>query len=128
MFSMYGCKFTACIEQPSSKVHYSWWSIISVLSRVVSDYGLFSQDDDPSKGKWLEPARTLDFYPLKSGVSNYYSANVRLSAFFHRMQYPVLSEGFFRISIIYLSCLHGIWVSFASFLSSTIKSSSVFQV
>lgn len=39
---------------------------------IVSDYGLFSQDDDPSKGKWLEPARTLDFYPLKSGVSNYY--------------------------------------------------------
>ena len=35
---------------------------------LVSDYGLFCQDDDPSKGKWLEPARTLDFYPLKSGV------------------------------------------------------------
>lgn len=43
-----------------------------MFSLVVSDYGLFSQDDDPSKGKWLEPARTLDFYPLKSGVSNYY--------------------------------------------------------
>ena len=36
---------------------------------IVSDYGLFSQDDDPSKGKWLEPARTLNFYPLKNGVS-----------------------------------------------------------
>ena len=41
-----------------------------MFSLIVSDYGLFSQDDDPSKGKWLEPARTLDFYPLKSGVSN----------------------------------------------------------
>ena len=37
---------------------------------AVAEYGLFSQDDDPSKGKWLEPARALNFYPLKSGVSS----------------------------------------------------------
>ncbi|XP_020615506.1 talin-2-like [Orbicella faveolata] len=43
----------------------------------ISDYGLFSQDDDPSKGKWLEPARTLDFYPLKSGDMLDYKSKVR---------------------------------------------------
>ena len=42
---------------------------LQIFVYIVSDYGLFSQDDDPSKGKWLEPARTLNFYPLKNGVS-----------------------------------------------------------
>ncbi|KAL9985699.1 hypothetical protein ACROYT_G008133 [Oculina patagonica] len=43
----------------------------------ISDYGLFKQDDDPAKGKWLEPARTLDFYPLKSGDMLDYKSKVR---------------------------------------------------
>lgn len=43
----------------------------------ISDYGLFSQDDDPSKGKWLEPARPLNFYPLKSGDMLEYKSKVR---------------------------------------------------
>ena len=35
----------------------------------VTDYGLYRYIDDPKKGTWLEPARALDFYPLKNGVS-----------------------------------------------------------
>lgn len=43
----------------------------------ISDYGLFCQDDDPYKGKWLDPARQLDFYPLKSGDMLEYKSKVR---------------------------------------------------
>ncbi|XP_073240951.1 talin-like [Porites lutea] len=43
----------------------------------ISEYGLFWQDDDPSKGKWLEPARALNFYPLKSGDMLEYKTKVR---------------------------------------------------
>ena len=90
-----------------------------VNALVVSDYGLFSQDDDPSKGKWLEPARTLDFYPLKSGVSNYYSTTVGLSCFFHLMQYLCYKQ--YSSESVHPSCLYGM-----SLLSSAIRSSSVF--
>ena len=111
MFSKYRCKFTAWVEQHSSNKHHSQWSIISLLFLLVSDYGLFSQDDDPSKGKWLEPARTLDFYPLKSGVSNYYySTTVGLSAFLTFHAVPVVSAGFSRINISVLSTWHTCWV------------------
>ena len=40
---------------------------------AVSDFGLFLKDDDPVKGKWLEPARQLMFYPLNNGVSSSWS-------------------------------------------------------
>ena len=57
-----------------------WWrssqhfpvlvSVSCVFSFIsVGDYGLFRRDDDPVKGKWLEPARPLNFYPLNNGVS-----------------------------------------------------------
>ena len=52
-----------------TSVPRSWVKKFANFVYIVSDYGLFSQDDDPSKGKWLEPARTLNFYPLKNGVS-----------------------------------------------------------
>lgn len=32
-----------------------------------SDHGLFWPDEDPKKGRWLEPGRTLNYYDLKSG-------------------------------------------------------------
>uniref|UniRef100_A0A1X7VGP0 FERM domain-containing protein n=1 Tax=Amphimedon queenslandica TaxID=400682 RepID=A0A1X7VGP0_AMPQE len=33
----------------------------------ASEYGLFNPDDDPTKGRWLEQGRTLDYYHLKNG-------------------------------------------------------------
>lgn len=37
------------------------------------EYGLFSIDEDSTKktGRWLEPGRTLDYYMLRNGVSNF---------------------------------------------------------
>ncbi|KJE89680.1 hypothetical protein CAOG_009384 [Capsaspora owczarzaki ATCC 30864] len=32
-----------------------------------TDHGLFWPDEDPKKGRWLEPGRTLNYYDLKSG-------------------------------------------------------------
>lgn len=36
---------------------------------AAQDYGLFLADEDPKKGVWLEPGRTLDYYLLRDGVS-----------------------------------------------------------
>jgi hypothetical protein len=33
-----------------------------------ADHGLFVPNDDYSRGKWLHPGRTLDYYDVKSGV------------------------------------------------------------
>ena len=35
----------------------------------VSDYGLYQTDEDPRKGRWLDPNRQLEFYLLRNGVS-----------------------------------------------------------
>ena len=32
------------------------------------EFGLFKPDEDPTKGRWLEQGRTLEYYHLKSGV------------------------------------------------------------
>ncbi len=34
----------------------------------ANEYGLFKPDEDPTKGRWLEQGRTLEYYHLKSGV------------------------------------------------------------
>ena len=34
-----------------------------------NQYGLFQHDEDPKKGFWLEPGRTLDHYLLRDNVS-----------------------------------------------------------
>lgn len=34
-----------------------------------NQYGLFLQDEDPKKGVWLEPERTLEHYLLRDNVS-----------------------------------------------------------
>ena len=34
-----------------------------------NQYGLFLTDDDPKKGVWLEPSRTLEHYLLRDNVS-----------------------------------------------------------
>ena len=41
------------------------------LSRppTANEYGLFRPDEDPTKGRWLEQGRTLEYYHLKDGVS-----------------------------------------------------------
>eukprot|EP01137_Pigoraptor_chileana_P018402 Opistho-2@77812 len=33
----------------------------------AADHGLFWPDEDPKKGRWLEPGRTLNYYDLKAG-------------------------------------------------------------
>ena len=35
----------------------------------ANEYGLFRPDEDPTKGRWLEQGRTLEYYHLKDGVS-----------------------------------------------------------
>ena len=34
-----------------------------------NQYGLFLMDEDPKKGVWLEPGRTLEHYLLRDNVS-----------------------------------------------------------
>jgi talin len=34
-----------------------------------NQYGLFLHDEDPKKGVWLDPARTLEHYLLRDNVS-----------------------------------------------------------
>ncbi|KAF8776988.1 Talin-2 like protein [Argiope bruennichi] len=34
------------------------------------NYGLFLADEDPKKGVWLEPGRSLEYYLLRNGVPN----------------------------------------------------------
>lgn len=36
-----------------------------------NQYGLFLMDEDPKKGVWLEPGRTLEHYLLRDNVSNF---------------------------------------------------------
>ncbi len=36
---------------------------------VANEFGLFKPDEDPTKGRWLDQGRTLEYYHLKSGVS-----------------------------------------------------------
>ena len=37
-----------------------------------NQYGLFLMDEDPKKGVWLEPGRTLEHYLLRDNVSKFY--------------------------------------------------------
>ena len=36
-----------------------------------NQYGLFLMDEDPKKGVWLEPGRTLEHYLLRDNVSKF---------------------------------------------------------
>jgi len=38
-------------------------------THAANEYGLFKPDEDPTKGRWLDLGRTLEYYHLKSGVS-----------------------------------------------------------
>ena len=40
----------------------------SLSLSTAQEYGLFKPDEDPTKGRWLEAGRTLEYYHLKSGV------------------------------------------------------------
>ncbi|XP_061190931.1 talin-1-like isoform X1 [Saccostrea echinata] len=42
------------------------------------DYGLFLADEDPKKGVWLEPGRTLDYYLLRNGDLLEYKKKMRI--------------------------------------------------
>ena len=44
-------------------------NLFILLNFPVKEYGLFCTDDDPRKGSWLEPGRTLEYYMLKDHVS-----------------------------------------------------------
>ena len=38
----------------------------------AAQYGLFLADEDPKKGVWLEPGRTLEHYLLRENVSTWF--------------------------------------------------------
>jgi len=40
-----------------------------------NQYGLFNTDEDPKKGVWLEPGRTLEHYLLRDNVSTQITDN-----------------------------------------------------
>ena len=42
-----------------------------------NQYGLFLMDEDPKKGVWLEPGRTLEHYLLRDNVSVKFSLDVK---------------------------------------------------
>ena len=72
MFSIYiySC---ACMESIHSS--YSEESVrlacmtSSYLPYTADSYGLFLPSEDLSRGVWLQPGRTLEYYGLKTGVS-----------------------------------------------------------
>ena len=43
-----------------------------------NQYGLFLMDEDPKKGVWLEPGRTLEHYLLRDNVSVNFSLDVSI--------------------------------------------------
>ena len=47
----------------------SFIALLPSLTHTAQEYGLFKPDEDPTKGRWLEAGRTLEYYHLKSGVS-----------------------------------------------------------
>ena len=54
---------------------------LSLSPLIASEYGLFNPDDDPTKGRWLEQGRSLDYYHLKNGVSSILSLSLPPSPF-----------------------------------------------
>lgn len=42
-----------------------------------NEYGLFNPDEDPTKGRWLEQGRTLEYYHLKNGDVLEYRKKIR---------------------------------------------------
>ena len=54
-----------------------------------NQYGLFLTDDDPKKGVWLDPGRTLEHYLLRDNVSRDWwlsSSSFRISSIVYRHQ------------------------------------------
>ena len=51
-------------RKPSRPIH-----CYLLLFHSAKDYGLFLTDEDPKKGVWLEPGRSLEYYLLRNGVS-----------------------------------------------------------
>ena len=43
----------------------------------ANEFGLFKPDEDPTKGRWLEQGRTLEYYDLKSGDMLQYRKKLR---------------------------------------------------
>ena len=44
---------------------------------TANEFGLFKPDEDPTKGRWLEQGRTLEYYDLKSGDMLQYRKKLR---------------------------------------------------
>ena len=44
---------------------------------LANEFGLFKPDEDPTKGRWLEQGRTLEYYDLKSGDMLQYRKKLR---------------------------------------------------
>ena len=54
------------------------WCLTGVLfCSLANEFGLFKPDEDPTKGRWLEQGRTLEYYDLKSGDMLQYRKKLR---------------------------------------------------
>ncbi|RWS15528.1 talin-1-like protein [Dinothrombium tinctorium] len=47
------------------------------IGQQAADYGLFLTDEDPKKGVWLEPGRSLEYYLLRNGDVLEYKRKMR---------------------------------------------------
>lgn len=60
---------------PATLVYEACHAVVEKIAELnqglgqAKDYGLFLTDDDPKKGVWLEPGRSLEYYLLRNGVS-----------------------------------------------------------
>ena len=72
------CVCVAMEEVAVAQVCY-WYHIMSFLlsSLLANEFGLFKPDEDPTKGRWLEQGRTLEYYDLKSGDMLQYRKKLR---------------------------------------------------
>ena len=50
---------------------------LSTFIFSANEFGLFKPDEDPTKGRWLEQGRTLEYYDLKSGDMLQYRKKLR---------------------------------------------------
>jgi hypothetical protein len=51
---------------------------------IPGQYGLFLADEDPKKGVWLDPAKTLEHYLLRENVrTGFFVISNYVFGFFH---------------------------------------------
>lgn len=76
--SMRECKVCVAMEEVDLiQVCYCYHISFLFLLLLANEFGLFKPDEDPTKGRWLEQGRTLEYYDLKSGDMLQYRKKLR---------------------------------------------------